>query len=202
MNILAINNNTYPVQDQRITANIISNSDAHTQPIASSVIDDVSHIAKEAAISAIPIYGTIQSFKKGEIGWGIFGIITDILTIMPVIGFSTRFAGSLIKGSSIAIKVGTTAAAETMKVADVAIKGSQVATKVEAIIQSSKIEAEIAKKIAKENDPAKYYGKKFIVQVVRSTDPGLEMLYKTSKYLYGKGGEFGEKLGNKLIGNK
>ncbi|CAL9917934.1 hypothetical protein LSO9J_50039 [Candidatus Liberibacter solanacearum] len=49
-------------------------------------------MAKEVAISSIPIYGIIQAFKKGEIGWGIFGIVTGALLIVPSIGVGSKLA--------------------------------------------------------------------------------------------------------------
>ncbi|MBL0848806.1 MAG: hypothetical protein EU981_01710 [Candidatus Liberibacter ctenarytainae] len=56
--------------------------------------DKAISIAKEVALSSIPIYGTIQSFKRGEIGWGIFGIATDILLFIPVVGCGAKLAGA------------------------------------------------------------------------------------------------------------
>ncbi|EMS36730.1 hypothetical protein G653_00745, partial [Candidatus Liberibacter americanus PW_SP] len=60
------------IKYQRMIANRTPNIDDNIKPTETPVIDNILNIAKEAAISSIPIYGTIQSFKKGEIGWGIF----------------------------------------------------------------------------------------------------------------------------------
>ncbi|PTL86946.1 MAG: hypothetical protein C4617_00560 [Candidatus Liberibacter europaeus] len=100
------------------------------------------HVAKEVGLSSIPIYGTIRSFKNGEIGWGIFGIVTDVLTVIPVLGVSAKLAGSLIRGGGAAIKAGATTAeviAKTGAAAAVAAATSEAIAKTGATATSEAI---------------------------------------------------------------
>ncbi len=74
-----------------------------------SVVD----IAEEAALSAIPIYGTVREFQKGNIGWGIFGIITDVLTLVPIVGAPLKAAATAIRGGETAVKAARAGLATT-----------------------------------------------------------------------------------------
>ncbi|ADR52104.1 hypothetical protein CKC_01765 [Candidatus Liberibacter solanacearum CLso-ZC1] len=92
----------------------------------SSSSSKIGETAKEALLSLIPIYGTIQSFKKGEIGWGIFGAITDVLTLVPVVGYGAKMVGALARGGNAAIKIskaGAIAASATASTYAAATRG-------------------------------------------------------------------------------
>ncbi|WP_354688081.1 hypothetical protein V9J15_01325 [Candidatus Liberibacter africanus] len=69
-------------------------------------LEKAKECTKEAAISMIPVYGTIQEFKKGNYGWGIFGIISDIALLVPLVGYGAKAAAGLIRGCSVAARVG------------------------------------------------------------------------------------------------
>ncbi|WP_354688082.1 hypothetical protein V9J15_01330 [Candidatus Liberibacter africanus] len=81
---------------------------------------------KEAAISMIPVYGTIQEFKKGNYGWGIFGIISDATLLIPFVGYGIKAASGLIRGGSIAARIGEAGAVTAAKIGE---EGVVTATK-------------------------------------------------------------------------
>ncbi|WP_339037493.1 hypothetical protein [Serratia symbiotica] len=100
---------------------IKQNHIAQELPMEEKVTDRVStgEIAKDVTLSIIPIYGTVREFQKGNIGWRIFGAITDALTVIPVIGAGAKAVGTAIRGGSAAVKavrVGLTAAEVTSKI--------------------------------------------------------------------------------------
>ncbi|NIG98706.1 MAG: hypothetical protein G5701_07295 [Serratia symbiotica] len=95
-------------------------------PMEEKVTNRVStgEIAKDITLSMIPIYGTVREFQKGNIGWGIFGAITDALTLIPVIGAGAKAIGTAIRGGSAAVKalrVGLTTAEVTSKITTVTV---------------------------------------------------------------------------------
>ncbi|KJZ82226.1 hypothetical protein AP064_02600 [Candidatus Liberibacter solanacearum] len=113
-------------------------------PSSSSKIGET---AKEALLSLIPVYGTIQSFKKGEIGWGIFGAITDVLTLVPVVGYGAKMVGALARGGNAAIKiskVGAIAASATASTYAAATRGGTALAKEGALITKYAMEGESA----------------------------------------------------------
>lgn len=59
---------------------------------------------KDAGISMIPVYGTYCEFQKGNIGWGIFGAVTDIATLVGV-GLAAKGVACSIRGGAAAVKV-------------------------------------------------------------------------------------------------
>ncbi|MCP1065173.1 hypothetical protein M5G07_04920 [Serratia symbiotica] len=72
----------------------------------------------------IPIYGTVREFQKGNIGWGIFGAITDAITLIPVIGAGAKAIGTAIRGGRAAVKalrVGLITAEVTSKITTVIV---------------------------------------------------------------------------------
>ncbi len=60
-------------------------------------------VATNVGLSLIPVYGTIREFQKGNIGWGIFGAVTDALTLIGV-GYAAKALSSAVRGGTAAIE--------------------------------------------------------------------------------------------------
>lgn len=140
-----------------------------TQELAmeKKVTDQVSagEISKEVALSMIPIYGTVREFQKGNIGWGIFGAITDALTLIPVIGAGAKAIGTAIRGGSAAVKalrVGLTTAEVTSKITTVTVAKQFAAGASEGLAKS---------------------GKELGKAALRAMDPGIELVYEGSSLI-------------------
>ncbi|EMS36581.1 hypothetical protein, partial [Candidatus Liberibacter americanus] len=99
-------------------------------------------------------YGTIQSFKKGEIGWGIFGIATDILTLVPVLGSSAKLAFA----ASIATREakGLLATAKAVKATSDVVNAIKVEKEISEAIKVEK-EISVAKSIIEDKNIYKKY---------------------------------------------
>lgn len=121
-------------------------------------------LTKEILISLTPIYGTIHEFEKGNIGWGIFSAITDVLSLAPIVGTG-------IKALSAGIRMA--------KIAAISERAVWAAGKVG--VQTSRLPA--ALRIA----DAGYQGAStFAPNLVRATarafDPGVELAYHVVRY--------------------
>ena len=135
-------------------------------PIEEKVTDRVStgEIAKNITLSMIPIYGTVREFQKGNIGWGIFGAVTDALTLIPVIGTGAKAIGTAIRGGSAAVKavrVGLTAAEVTSKITTATVAKQFAEGAAEGLIKS---------------------GKELGQAALRVADPGIELIYNSGIY--------------------
>ncbi|MFT4325371.1 hypothetical protein [Candidatus Liberibacter solanacearum] len=148
MNIPELNKNYIQTQYNQSTSHTIAkvNHSDKTADSAGLIKEDsavtkkneIYHLAKEVAISSIPIYGTIQAFKKGEIGWGIFGIVTDALLIVPAIGVGAKLAVNFIaRRSKIASttmrSTATIATASSFKILHEAARPKNVANTVDTV---------------------------------------------------------------------
>ncbi|MBL0848807.1 MAG: hypothetical protein EU981_01715 [Candidatus Liberibacter ctenarytainae] len=147
-------------------------------------------IAKEVALSSTPIYGTIRSFKRGEIGWGIFGIATDILLLIPVVGFGAKLAGAAGRLAITSLKAGIMSS-RVLEIAGNSTRAFDAAghslTGIEASIKSSRLSVPVAEQIA--HPSIKETAKNFAISSARALDPGFELIYKGGKYAY-KGGKY------------
>lgn len=119
-------------------------------------------LLKEIGTSLIPVYGTIKEFKKGNIGWGIFGIVADTAMLIPVVGAGLKAGAAAIRGGSIAVRAARAGAAA----ADVGALGTHAVVK-----QFATGATEELLKSSSEVGTA----------IVRAIDPGVELLYTGGK---------------------
>ncbi|AHA27459.1 hypothetical protein [Candidatus Liberibacter americanus] len=193
------------------------NSNNNIKQIENSTIKNILEIAKNAAINSIPIYGTIQAFKKGETKWGIFGIVTDVLTLVPIIGIGSKLIGSVIKAGSITTKFGRTmkggkASIELKNVTSSIIKESNAEIKTEYIPRkiikeegniSIKKETVSVNSINAENvtihsEKNSNINKKIAKSFTNIADQKLTSLYNEGKIIYKKGEKIGDKVSGKV----
>lgn len=125
----------------------------------------VGEIAEEVGISLIPIYGTIHEFQKGNIGWGIFGAITDALILIPVVGATAKAVGAAIRG-------GTTA----VRAARVGLTAAEVTSKITTTTVAKQFTVGASEGLAKS-------GKDLGKAVLRAVDPGIELLYGGGEFV-------------------
>jgi hypothetical protein len=122
-------------------------------------------ISKEVALSMVPVYGTVREFQKGNIGWGIFGAITDALTLIPVIGAGAKAIGTAIRGGCAAVKalrVGLTTAEVTSKITTATVAKQFAAGASEGLVKS---------------------GKELGQAALRAMDPGIGLVYGGSSLI-------------------
>ncbi|EMS36066.1 hypothetical protein [Candidatus Liberibacter americanus] len=102
--------------------NVSTKSNVITNPNKKS--SDFFSNAKDVMVNLIPIYGTINEFKKGNTGWGIVGVITDALILVPVFGYGIKVVATLARGGA--------------KVAENAIKAKTIINDFKVLQESSR----------------------------------------------------------------
>ncbi|MBY7649005.1 MAG: hypothetical protein C4617_00555 [Candidatus Liberibacter europaeus] len=96
--IQAENNNiSHNIEKSSIIGNA-TYRDIYIRSIGLFFSSNIFYIAKEVFTSMIPIYGSIQAFKKGNTLYGLFGIIADILTLIHIMALGDKLEGFLIQG--------------------------------------------------------------------------------------------------------
>ncbi|WP_244613952.1 hypothetical protein, partial [Candidatus Liberibacter asiaticus] len=116
----ALNNN---INKKEPAANLESRS--VVTPIDNQPSHKTLTCIKEACISMIPVYGTIQEFKKGNYGWGALGIVSDVALLAIPAAYLGKVLFGLVRGSSIATKIATTGIATVVQEATVMTKTTQ-----------------------------------------------------------------------------
>ncbi|MBY7649452.1 MAG: hypothetical protein C4617_02915 [Candidatus Liberibacter europaeus] len=189
MNISEINTNI--TQNNNLSKSIETKvlnpqNNVPSKSTANNSANQITHAVKEALISTIPIYGTIQEFKKGEIRWGIFGAVTDVLLLVPVLGCSAKLIGSLARGAKVAknaIEIGKTGyvASKVIHGGNIAIKTTTAATEKihesETIIKNGTISAEYINHVEKKANAALETSNIIDKKIKRSTE---ELRFKES----------------------
>ncbi len=128
-------------------------------------------IAKEVGLSLIPVYGTVREFQKGNIGWGIFGAVTDALTLIPFLGYGVKTVATAIRGGTVAVEV-----------ARAGLAAGEAATKVATMTVAKEFAAGASKGLSKSAPD-------LLKATARAIDPGFELLYDGGKF-------FGKKIKN------
>ncbi len=160
-----VNPNQKTVTDtKKIAETITIENVPSTQP-------SVGEIAADVGLSLIPVYGTIREFQKGNkgnIGWGIFGIATDLLSLVPVVGYGVKAASTAIRGGATAVK-----AAKTIQIG---LAAGQAVSKVTTMTVVRQFTVGASEGLAKTSADL---GK----AALRAVDPGVELLYEGGKFV-------------------
>lgn len=118
-------------------------------------------LGKELLIGLTPIYGTIHEFQKGNIGWGIFSAITDVFSLVPIVGTG-------IKAVSASIRAARIAAISQRAVFTAGTKASRLLAAHAIAAASYQGASKLAPDLAK--------------ATTRAFDPGVELVYNFTRY--------------------